>query len=91
MDNFTKACLLLMLLSTSIMVVATYIGQSGGEEMEGTDAIVEETAASIASKEAVQLVPAIPEDLEPVGFTLAGVFAGLIFGFFWCDAFERRD
>ncbi len=81
-----------MILATSVLVAATYAGQAlGGKELEGTDGIVEDTAASTANKEAVELVPAIPEDLEPHGFTLAGVVGGFFFGFFWYDAFERRD
>ncbi len=90
MDNFTKTCLLLLTATTLVMLAATYIGQSSGGEMEGTDGIVEDTAASTANKEVIQLIPTIPEDLEPIGFTLAGVVGGFLSGFFWYDAFERR-
>jgi len=90
-DKFTAYSLSLMLVITAILVVATYIGQASGGELEGTDGIVEDTAASTAGVEPVELIPAIPEDLEPVGFTLAGIVGGFIFGFLWYDVFERRD
>ncbi len=91
MDNFTKYSLILMILITAIFVAATYIGQSSGKEMEGTDAIVEDTAVSTANAKPVELIPAVPEDLEPVGFTFAGIFGGFLLGFFWYDVFERGD
>ena len=92
MDKFTIYSLVLMVIITGIIVAATYVGQALNKvEMEGTDAIVEETAVSTANKEPVQIVPCIPEDLEPVGFTLAGIVGGFIVGFLWYDAFERRD
>ncbi len=92
MDRFTAYAPILMAIIASAFIAATYLGQAlSKKEMEGTDAIVEDTAVSTANKEPVQIVPAIPENLEPIGFTLAGIIGGFLFGFFWFDAFERRD
>ena len=93
LDRFTKTALVLMVVITAIFIVGAYIGYIGGHEMEGTDAIVEEHAASTAvNVEATSSVPAITDLVgEPLGFTIAGMAAGFIVGYLWTGLFRREE
>ncbi len=86
MDRFTVYSIALLVLISSAIIVASYIGHKKGA-LEGTDDIVEDLATSTTHVQAKEIVPAIPEKLEPIGFTLAGVFGGLLVGYFWEDVF----
>ena len=93
MDNFVRNSLILLVVCTAVMCVAAYAGYASGAGMEGTDGIVEEHAASTGGEglEAVDIVPnvgAFGDMGEYVGFTLAGIIAGFIFGYFWIDIKE---
>ena len=91
MDNFIRNSLILLVVCTAVMCVAAYAGYASGAGMEGTDGIVEEHAASTGGIEAVEMVPnvgAYGDMGEYVGFTLAGIIAGFIFGYFWIDIKE---
>jgi len=91
-DQFTKIALVLMVAITLTFCAFAYIGHLSGAEMEGTDAIVEDTAASTANVEATGVMPAITDVIgEPPGFTLAGIVAGLIVGYYWTEMFRRRE
>ncbi|MCW3134826.1 MAG: hypothetical protein N2V78_10915 [Methanophagales archaeon] len=92
LDRFTKTALALMVVITVIFVIGAYLGYVAGSEMEGTDAMVEDTAASTANAEATSLAPAITDVVgEPIGFTIAGIVAGFIVGYFWTELFRRRE
>jgi len=88
MDNFIKNCIILLVVCTALMCVLSYIGYISGAEMGGTDAAVEETAAETRGLEAEGIIPSVEHfgDMgEYVGFTLAGIVGGFIFGYFWID------
>ena len=93
LDQFTKMALVLMVVITAIFLIGAYLGYIGGHGMEGTDAMVEEHAAStVANVEATSLVPAITDLVgEPLGFTIAGIVAGFIVGYLWTGLFRRRE
>lgn len=70
------------------MCLGTYIGYVFEQDLDGTDGIVEEAAASTKGLEANVIIPSVEAygDMgEYVGFTLAGIIAGFIFGYFWVD------
>ncbi len=87
-DRFTMTALVLMVGITTAFVICAYIGHLGEVgEMDGTDAIVEEMAADTVGKETTSVLPAFLTDIvgEPLGFTIAGIAAGFIVGYFWID------
>ncbi len=91
LDRFTKTALVLMVVIASVFVTCAYLGYIGGAEMEGTDAMVEEHAASTANVEATAIIPALTDVVgEPAGFTIAGIIAGFIVGYYWTEMFRRR-
>ena len=93
-DKFTKTALVLMVVTTALFCIGAYIGYVGGADMEGTDGLVEEHAAEIGGREAIDYIPTIGlyGDMgEYVGFTLAGMVSGLIVGYFWTGIFGRRE
>jgi hypothetical protein len=82
--NFTKTALLLMVIITSVIALASYIGNSGGGNMAGVDGTVEKLAASDARIDGVgQRLMA--KFSEPVGFGFVGILGGLLTGYFWID------
>ena len=92
-DRFTKTALVLMVVITAIFCIGAYLGYISGAGMEGTDGVVEDHAAEIGNREAVELIPTIGiyGDMgEYVGFTLAGVVSGLIVGYLWTGIFSGR-
>ena len=84
MDRFVVYSIALLVLISSAIIVASYVGHKKGE-LEGTDDIVEDLATSATHVQAKEIVPAIPEDMEPIGFTIAGILGGLLVGYFWED------
>lgn len=92
LDRFTKTALVLMAVITAIFAIGAYLGYAAGSGMEGTDAIVEDTAASTVNAEASQIGPAITDVVgEPIGFTIAGIVAGFIVGYYWTEMFRRQE
>lgn len=93
LDRFTKTALVLMIVITAIFLIGAYLGYIGGHGMEGTDAMVEEHAASTAANvEAVALIIAITDLVgESWGFTIAGIVAGFIVGYIWTGLFRGRE
>ncbi|MFQ6056344.1 MAG: hypothetical protein ACE5J9_10225 [Methanosarcinales archaeon] len=88
-DTFTRNALVIMSGILTIMIIMAYLGFSSGAKMEGTDAIVEENAAKLGNKNPTNLVT-LDETGEYIGFTLAGVFSGLIVGYYWTELFGKR-
>ena len=83
-DSFTKIALLLMVIITSLIVIGSYIGYSGGGNMAGVDRTVEQLAAPDANIDGIgqRLMAKIG---EPVGFAFVGLVGGLFTGYFWID------
>lgn len=94
-DGFTKTALTMMVIIAGVFVISAYIGHVLGSKMEGTDSIVEDTAASSAFgavPQATHVGPTITSVVgEPIGFTFADVVAGLIVGYYWTDIFRREE
>ncbi|HID27277.1 MAG TPA: hypothetical protein EYP22_05570 [Methanosarcinales archaeon] len=88
-DTFTRNALIIMFGIVAIMSLMAYLGFSSGAKMNGTDAIVEENAAKLGKKNPTNLVT-LDETGEYIGFTLAGVFSGLIIGYYWTELFGKR-
>jgi len=90
MDRFVVWSILLCILISSLIIAGSYIGHYRGS-LEGTDDVVEHLAEIHSHAKAVTLLPAIPEDLEPVGFTIAGMVGGFLVGYFWEDLLRREE
>ena len=93
MDRFTKNALILLVICTSIMCIAAYVGYASGAGMEGTDGLVEEHAASTGGLEAKGVLPSVEyfgDQGEYVGFTLAGIISGFLVGYYWTDIFGGK-
>ncbi len=91
-DKFTLIAIALMAVISVSLAIGAYVGYKSGSEMEGTDAIVEDTAASTVGAEATAIGPAITDVVgEPAGFTIAGIIAGFIIGYYWPEVFRRRE
>ncbi len=89
MDKFLVYALTLLFVISFAIMVASYIGHKMGYSLEGADDVVENMAVSHSHAKPTEVLPAIPEHLEPVGFTLAGVVGGLLVGYFWEDIFRE--
>lgn len=83
-DSFTKTALLLMVIITSVIALASYIGYSGGRNMAGVDGTVEKLAAPDANIDGIgqRLMAKFG---EPIGFAVVGIVGGLFTGYFWID------
>lgn len=83
-DSFTKTALLIMVIITSVIVIGSYIGYSGGGSMAGVDGTVEKLAAPDANIDGIgqRLMAKFG---EPVGFAFVGIFGGLFTGYYWID------
>lgn len=86
MDKVTKTILLLWLCTVVIIITGAYFGSKKGN-LEGTDKLVEDMAATAGGYE-----PSTPLPLSEIGenivFTLAGLLAGIIFGYYWTHMVE---
>lgn len=89
MDRFTRNALSVALLAIFFWSLLGYLGSFYGD-MGGTDKKVEETAARLNP-----VAPSAPISLSPRGeniaFTLGGILAGLVVGYYYPDLFERLD
>ncbi len=84
-DKFTRVVLILWITIISITCLGAFFGINVGD-LGGTDNIVEEIVVEVSEKEA--RTPVSHGDRgENVSFTLAGLFAGIIFGYFWITLF----
>ncbi len=87
MNKVTKAILLLWICTVVLITVGAYFGSAKGD-LGGTDALVEDMAATAGGYE-----PSTPIPLTGIGeniaFTLAGLLAGIIFGYYWTRLVER--
>jgi ABC-type cobalt transport system substrate-binding protein len=86
MDRFTVYAAGIMAVLVFAILISSYIGHTKGR-LEGTDDIVESIATSNSHVKPKEVLPAIPENLEPIGFTLAGIVGGFIVGYFWEELF----
>jgi len=95
LDGFTKTALTMMVIIAGIFSIGAYLGHVFGSKMEGTDSIVEDTAVSTAFgaiPPATHVGPTITGVVgEPIGFTFAGIVAGLIVGYYWTELFRRQN
>ncbi len=84
-DKFTRTVLIMWITIILITCLGAFFGINVGD-LGGTDALVEELAAEVSEKEVS--TPVSYGDLgENISFTLAGLFAGIIFGYFWIFLF----
>jgi hypothetical protein len=84
-DKFTRTVLILWITIISITCLGAFFGIKVGD-LGGTDNIVEELVVDASGKEVS--TPVSYGDLgENITFTLAGLFAGIIFGYFWITLF----
>ncbi len=87
MNKVTKTVLLLWLCTVGMITLGAYFGSAKGD-LSGTDALVEDLAATAGGYE-----PSTPIHLTEIGentaFTLAGLLAGIIFGYYWTRLVER--
>ena len=85
-ESFTKAVVILWLIGVSVTSLGAYYGISVGD-LGGTDALVEGMAVEVGKSEASTLV-SYNELGENISFTLAGLFAGALFGYYWAALME---
>ena len=90
-DNFTKKALIVMLFILSVITAGAYAGYLGGGDNLGIDTVVEELAAPGAVSDSIG-VKLMEQFGEPMGFAFAGIFGGLVTGYFWSGfTGSRRD
>ncbi len=87
MNKVTKTILLLWLCTVGMITVGAYFGSANGD-LGGTDALVEDMAATAGGYEPSTPIP-LTEIGENIAFTLAGLLAGIIFGYYWTRLVER--
>ena len=93
MDKFTKYALLTMIVIVTIMTVLTYLGAAVfNAGMEGTDATVNDAAASHTTSwfGFPFTADALGQMGEYIGFSLAGVVGGFIVGYCFPTIFSRN-
>ncbi len=88
MRKFAITCLILMAVVTLSILASAYYSYSTGKSLEATDDIVNDMASHAAKAKPTDYLPTIPEKMEPIGITLAGIFAGLIVGYLWDEIEE---
>ncbi|MFQ5976010.1 MAG: hypothetical protein ACE5J5_06835 [Candidatus Hydrothermarchaeales archaeon] len=86
MNKVTKIILLLWFGTVVIITLGAYFGSAKGD-LGGTDALVEDMAATAGGYEPITPV-VLSEIGENIAFTLAGLFAGIVFGYYWTDLVE---
>ncbi len=85
-ESFTKAVVILWLVSVAVISLGAYYGISVGD-LGGTDALVEGMAVEVGKSDASTLV-SYDKLGENISFTLAGLFAGTLFGYYWVALME---
>lgn len=85
-ESFTKAVVILWLAGVSVTSLGAYYGISVGD-LGGTDALVEGMAVELGKSEASTLV-SYGKLGENISFTLAGLFAGILSGYYWTALME---
>jgi len=88
MRKFAAVCLLLMCLVCGAILFSAWYSYNSGKNLEATDDIVNGMAEHSTQHTATDYMPHVSEEMEPVGFTLAGVVAGLIVGYLWEEISE---
>ncbi len=76
-----------MFVVCTAIVLSAYYGHING----ATDDAVTEMAVESSHVSEHPYLPTIPEKLEPIGFTLAGIVGGFLVGFFWEDVVGGED
>ncbi len=87
MRKFAAVCIALMVVISLAIIASAWYSYNSGKSLEATDDIVNGMAEHHGAV-ATDYMPHVPEELEPVGFTLAGIVAGLIVGYLWEDIAE---
>ena len=91
MRKFAICCLTLMVVVSIAIVLSAYYSHVAGKSLEATDDIVTDMAMKSSHAKEHSYLPSIPEDMEPIGFTLAGMVGGFLVGFFWEDMMGREE
>ncbi len=91
MRKFVACCLALMIVVSLAIVLSAYYGYVNGKSLEATDDIVTGMAVKSSHVSERSYLPSIPENLEPIGFTIAGMVGGFLVGFFWEDMVGRDE
>jgi hypothetical protein len=94
MDKFSKYALLTMFIIVTIMIILTYLGAAVfNAGMEGTDATVNDAAASHTTSwfGFTYTADAFGQMGEYIGFSLAGVAGGLIVGYCFPTIFSKNN
>lgn len=90
LDKFTKVSLVLMVVIVLAIIILAYIGSE--YEMKGSDEIVSEIITEQTDKEPISVVPTISNLIgEEITYTIVGIIAGFIVGYFWTDLFNNKD
>lgn len=86
LPEFTKTVIALWLAASGLIILGAYYGSRLGD-LGGTDALVEGMAVEVGKKEASTPV-SLSQLGENISFTLAGLVAGTIFGYYMTTLFE---
>ena len=91
MRKFAICCLALMVVVSLAIVLSAYYSHMAGKSLEATDDIVTDMAIRSSHASKHSYLPSIPEDMEPIGFTIASMIGGFLVGFFWEDIIGREE
>ena len=81
MDKTTKTILILWLCTVVVITTGAYFGSKRGD-LGGTDKLVEDMAATAGGWTPTTPLP-LSEIGENIAFTIAGLLAGIVIGYYW--------
>ncbi|BDC36234.1 MAG: hypothetical protein EF806_02255 [Candidatus Methanoliparum thermophilum] len=89
-DKFTRTALVLMIIIVFMIMLFSYIGSEHG--IKGSDDIVSEIIIEETGKEEISIIPTVSDFIgEEITYTIVGIIAGFVVGYFWRDIFNNKE